>query len=105
MISAHGVSLPLFNAMQRVQFAKMDDAVSSISTALTNLSLASEIAVEVGSNSEGVARLNLKAKTEFGQKVIIKEVETRCSFPPCPDEECRFTTDNTCIWCGGTLRA
>jgi hypothetical protein len=95
---AHGVSLPLFALLQRVEEEGAASASLRVRTGVHNLCLDKDIEV-VLVIAKGHTSIGMEPRSTFGE-MILREVMARSDFAPCPDESCEYAEDGACKWCG-----
>lgn len=95
---AHAASLPLYATLTRLDDSPAPDVSQELREVLDKLSLSDDLDVVLLVKDEGVG-IDFEAKTDFGND-ILKELDARSHFPPCPDGECELNPQGVCKWCG-----
>lgn len=97
-MTAHSVSLPLFNALENLRGKPADEALNGVMFMLRCLHLTEDIkpvVIFVHSRSS----VDLVSQTAYGRE-IMDEVKLRSEFLPCPEGECEYDESRRCRWCG-----
>ena len=97
-MTAHSVSLPLFNAIQNNNGKPAWDALCGISHIIKCLSLEKDIQPVVLILAHATC-IDLQPESAYGREVL-HEAKVRSEFLPCPDGECEYDASSNCRWCG-----
>lgn len=96
--SAHSASFPLYETMIQLLAVPVWEATAKLERVLKAANLESDVEVVIVMGAVGTS-LSIEARSTFGEEVV-RELESRTDFDPCPPGECEFEVSNTCKWCG-----